>query len=61
LSNLNGTSQAWITVTGINQNGSQQHVAISTKTPTWGWEIRNSRIIGASFPLRVRRRGALKG
>src|SRR5579863_7830705 len=31
----------------IGQGGSQQTVAISTKTPTWGWIIRNNRISGA--------------
>jgi hypothetical protein len=31
----------------IGQNGGQQTVAISTKTPTWGWIIRNNRIDGA--------------
>jgi hypothetical protein len=31
----------------IRQNGSQQTVAISTKTPTWGWVIRGNIIDGA--------------
>lgn len=31
----------------IGQGGSQQTVAISTKTPTWGWVIRGNRISGA--------------
>jgi MYXO-CTERM domain-containing protein len=30
--------------TFLNHHGSQQHDAISTKTPTWGWIIRNNRI-----------------
>lgn len=33
--------------TFINHDGSQQTVAISTKTPTWGWVIRNNRILTA--------------
>lgn len=33
--------------TFINQDANQQTVAISTKTPTWGWEIRGNRILGA--------------
>ena len=39
-----------ITVEGctfLNHDNGQQTVAISTKTPTWGWTIRNNRIIGA--------------
>lgn len=31
----------------IGQGATQQTVAISTKTPTWGWIIRNNRISGA--------------
>jgi hypothetical protein len=31
----------------IGQGGSQQTVAISTKTPTWGWIIRHNHIRGA--------------
>jgi hypothetical protein len=31
----------------IGQNGGQQTVAISTKTPTWGWVIRGNNIDGA--------------
>lgn len=30
-----------------NHDGSQQTVAISTKTPTWGWIIRRNRILSA--------------
>ena len=30
--------------TFLNHHGSQQHDAISTKTPTWGWIIRNNHI-----------------
>lgn len=33
--------------TFVGQSGSQQTVAISTKTPTWGWIIRNNVIEGA--------------
>jgi hypothetical protein len=33
--------------TFVNHDGSQQHDAISTKTPTWGWIIRGNRILGA--------------
>lgn len=33
--------------TFINHRGGQQHVAISTKTPTWGWIIRGNVIDGA--------------
>jgi hypothetical protein len=33
--------------TFVGQDGSQQTVAISTKTPTWGWTIARNRIIGA--------------
>ena len=35
----------------VGQNGGQQTVAISTKTPTWGWIIRNNQIIGAGTGL----------
>src|SRR5262249_27418766 len=31
----------------INHHGSQQHDAISTKTPTWGWIIRGNTIANA--------------
>lgn len=31
----------------VGQNGGQQTVAISTKTPTWGWVVRENLIIGA--------------
>ena len=31
----------------VRQNGGQQTVGISTKIPTWGWIIRNNRIVGA--------------
>src|SRR4051794_18497336 len=31
----------------VGQNASQQTDGISTKTPTWGWTIRNNTIIGA--------------
>jgi hypothetical protein len=31
----------------VGQNGGQQTVAISTKTPTWGWVVRENVIIGA--------------
>lgn len=31
--------------------GSQQQVAISTKTPTWGWEIRENRVLNAGTGL----------
>jgi hypothetical protein len=31
----------------IGQNGGQQTDGISTKTPTWGWIIRNNQILGA--------------
>ena len=31
----------------VGQNAEQQSVGISTKTPTWGWMIRNNQIIGA--------------
>jgi hypothetical protein len=33
--------------TFVGQNGGQQTVAISTKTPTWGWAIRYNKILGA--------------
>lgn len=35
----------------VGQNGNQQTDAISTKTPTWGWTIRNNRILGAGTGL----------
>lgn len=35
----------------VGQNGSQQTVAISTKTPTWGWIIRGNTITGAGTGL----------
>lgn len=35
----------------VGQNGGQQTDGISTKTPTWGWIIRNNRIIGAGTGL----------
>jgi hypothetical protein len=31
----------------LDHDGSQQTVAISTKTPTWGWVIRSNRILSA--------------
>jgi len=31
----------------VGQNGDQQTDGISTKSPTWGWIIRNNRIVGA--------------
>jgi len=31
----------------VGQNGGQQTDGISTKTPTWGWIIRNNQILGA--------------
>jgi hypothetical protein len=37
--------------TFLNHDAGQQTVAISTKTPTWGWEIRGNRIIGAGTGL----------
>ena len=37
--------------TFIGQNGNQQTDAISTKTPTWRWTIRNNRILGAGTGL----------
>lgn len=43
-----------ITVEGctfVGQGGSQQTVAISTKTPTWGWTIRGNVIDGAGTGL----------
>jgi hypothetical protein len=43
-----------ITIEGctfVGQNGSQQTVAISTKTPTWGWTIRGNVIDGAGTGL----------
>jgi hypothetical protein len=33
--------------TFLRHDASQQTVAISTKTPTWGWIIRGNRILGA--------------
>ncbi len=33
-------------LTIVGHGGSQQTVGISTKTPTWGWVIRNNRILG---------------
>ena len=35
----------------VNHHGSQQHDAISTKTPTWGWIIRNNTITRAGTGL----------
>jgi hypothetical protein len=35
----------------VGQNGDQQTDGISTKTPTWGWIIRNNQIIGAGTGL----------
>jgi MYXO-CTERM domain-containing protein len=35
----------------VNHHGSQQHDAISTKTPTWGWIIRRNRITDAGTGL----------
>lgn len=43
-----------ITIEGckfVGQGGSQQTVAISTKTPTWGWTIRGNIIDGAGTGL----------
>jgi hypothetical protein len=37
--------------TFLRHDGSQQHTAISTKTPTWGWVIRRNRIVGAGTGL----------
>ena len=37
--------------TFINHDTSQGNVAISTKTPTWDWEIRGNRILGAGTGL----------
>jgi hypothetical protein len=37
--------------TFVGQNGSQQTVGISTKTPTWGWIIRGNTITGAGTGL----------
>ena len=31
----------------VGQTANQQTGGISTKTPTWGWTIRNNRILGA--------------
>jgi uncharacterized protein (TIGR03382 family) len=33
--------------TFLHHDTSQQNVALSTKTPTWGWVIRGNRIVGA--------------
>jgi len=35
----------------VGQNGDQQTDGISTKTPTWGWIIRNNQILGAGTGL----------
>jgi hypothetical protein len=35
----------------INHDTSQQNVGISTKVPTWGWEIRRNRIVGVGTGL----------
>lgn len=35
----------------VGQNGGQQTVGISTKTPTWGWIIRFNQILGAGTGL----------
>lgn len=35
----------------INHATSQQNVGISTKVPTWGWEIRRNRIVGVGTGL----------
>ena len=35
----------------VNHHGSQQHDAISTKTPTWGWIIRHNSITDAGTGL----------
>lgn len=35
----------------VHHHGSQQHDAISTKTPTWGWIIRRNRVLGAGTGL----------
>jgi hypothetical protein len=35
----------------VGQNGGQQTVGISTKTPTWGWVIRYNQILGAGTGL----------
>ena len=43
-----------ITIEGctfLHHDAGQQNVAISTKTPTWGWVIRRNRIIGAGTGL----------
>lgn len=43
-----------ITIEGctlVNHDGSQQHDAISTKVPTWGWTIRKNRIENAGTGL----------
>jgi hypothetical protein len=35
----------------VGQNGNQQTDGISTKSPTWGWIIRNNQILGAGTGL----------
>ncbi len=35
----------------VGQNGGQQTMGISTKTPTWGWIIRSNQILGAGSGL----------
>jgi hypothetical protein len=35
----------------VNHHGSQQHDAISTKTPTWGWIIRKNTVLRAGTGL----------
>ncbi len=37
--------------TFVGHDAGQQTVAISTKTPTWGWTIRGNRIVGAGTGL----------
>jgi hypothetical protein len=37
----------------VGQNGNQQTDGISTKTPTWGWIIRNNQILGAGAGLNL--------
>jgi hypothetical protein len=37
--------------TFLNHDGSQQHVAISTKTPTWGWVIRGNTLLNPGTGL----------
>ncbi len=51
---LAGNTVHHITVEGctfVGHDGSQQTVAISTKTPTWGWVIRGNTINGAGTGL----------